>query len=106
MAFTAPITFTTGNVLTAAQMNSYVRDDINFLHDPPGCLISKTTNQNIATGVSGNQLTLGTIIYDTDSMTGTANQITISTAGVYHFSLDVEWGLQSGGARAAGVIDV
>ncbi len=29
MAWTAPITFTSGSVLTAAQLNTYLRDNLN-----------------------------------------------------------------------------
>jgi hypothetical protein len=102
VAWSTPPTFVSGNVLTAAQMNTYVRDNTNFLHDPPGCSISRGTNQNVTSSTSGVGVTLGTVIYDTDSMTGgTANRITPSTNGIYMFSFDGEWAANAGGSRVA-----
>ena len=104
MAWSAPATFTTGNVLTAAQLNTNLRDNTLWLHDPPGCQISRTASIAITSSTAGVELTLGVINYDTDTMTGTANRIVTHTAGVYNFSFNVEWAAQSGGGRVAAIV--
>jgi len=102
MAWTTPATFTTGNVLTAAQMNTNVRDNTGFLHSPPGCLAQRTTNQSIGagslTGVGFN----ATDIYDTDTMhdpVGSSSLITFNTAGVYLVSATVQFAPSATGLR-------
>ena len=53
MPWTAPPTFVTGNVLTAAQLNSTVRDDLNYLFDQPMMLVSASANQSIPNNSAG-----------------------------------------------------
>lgn len=106
MAWTSPITFVTGNVLTAAQMNTYVRDNTNFVHSPPGCLATVGGTQSIATATNtACNFTLADI-YDTDSMhdnVGAPSIITINTTGVYFFWGAREYAPNNTGRRSLGI---
>jgi len=102
MAWSTPATFTTGNVLTAAQMNTNVRDNTGFLHSPPGCVAARTTAQVIATGTVTTLSFNATDIYDTDSMhdpVGTPTTITFNTAGVYECFVSCQFAANGTGAR-------
>lgn len=102
MAWTTPATFTTGNVLTAAQLNTNVRDNTNFLFDPPMVLATRTTAQSIPNATSTGVLFTATDIYDTDTMhdpSGAPGNIVINTAGVYDLWASVEWAANATGMR-------
>ena len=45
MAWTSPRTYTTGELITAAIMNTHVRDNFNALKTPPGGFVSDTADQ-------------------------------------------------------------
>jgi hypothetical protein len=82
--FTAGL-FTAGQILTAAQMNTYIRDNINFLYKPPMCVLNSTTPVGITASVNTDIL-YSTESVDTDTMHSTTvntGRITINTAGVY-----------------------
>jgi hypothetical protein len=105
MSWTTPPTFTTGNTLTAAQMNTNVRDNPNFLHDPPMVLAGRSSAQSIpnntATAIN---FTTGDV-YDTDSMHSTStnpSRVVANTAGVYLFWYFMEFaGVNTTGLREA-----
>lgn len=107
MAWTSPPTFVTGNVLTAAQMNTNVRDNTNFLHSPPGCLATRATAFSVATGTLTVVPFNGTDMYDTDSMhdpSGAPNDIVINTSGVYLVTASIFWAGNGTGARWMDII--
>ena len=102
MAWTTPATFTTGNVLTAAQMNTNVRDNSNFLHSPPGCLAIRSTAQSISNNVLTAVSFTGTDVYDTDSMhdpVGAPTVLSLNTVGVYLVTASVQFAANATGAR-------
>ena len=104
MAWIATVTFTTGNVLTAAQMNSYSRDNLNFLHSPPGCLVTRTTTQSIASSTNTLISYTAADIYDSDSMhdpVGSPTLVTFNTAGVYTLSASCQFAANNTGRRDA-----
>lgn len=85
MAWTTPRTWVTGEVVTAAQMNTHVRDDLNYLYNgrercrvtDPVQTITNDTETAIAFSAEG---------YDTATMHDNATnntRITIPTNGVY-----------------------
>lgn len=43
--WTTPRTWTTGEVVTAAMLNTHVRDNLNFLHDRHSCIVFKSADQ-------------------------------------------------------------
>ena len=85
---TVPSTYTwsAGEVLTAASLNTYLKDAVTFLRRPP-LLIGYGEDTSTSTGV-GTVLDFSTAVLDTDSMMDAANdQCDIQTDGEY-----VAWG--------------
>ena len=85
MAFTEPMTFSAGAVLTASQMNTYVRDNVDFLSEPPRALAYHNTTQSISTATE-TIMACNSEEYDSDTMhdPSTNNErLTASTAGTY-----------------------
>lgn len=64
----------------------------------PTALISNSTSQLTANNTEV-AVTFGTVGFDTDSMTGTANKITITHAGKYRFTALVQWAANATGYR-------
>lgn len=88
MAWTTPRTWATNETLTAANMNTHVRDALNWLaNDHPRCRATRTATQSMASGGVAVSFT-GTETYDVGSMhDGATNpsRITVPSggAGVY-----------------------
>jgi hypothetical protein len=103
VAWTAPITFVTGSQLLAAQLNTYLRDNSNFLFDPPMCLAQSTANLSVTTGGTGTIVPFAAAdIYDTDTMhdnAGAPTLITPKTAGVFFWTADVQFAGNATGSR-------
>ena len=99
MAWTTPSTYVAGAILTAASLNTNVRDNTGFLFKPPMCVVSRAS-QVFANATSANvEFTTETV--DTDSMhvttpAATATRITIVTAGVYIFTAGGVWATTAG----------
>lgn len=75
-------TWNVGDLETAAYFNSNIRDAVNFLLNPPAAEIYSSTATSLP-NATFTTLTLGGVLNDTDTMTSTANQLTIKTAGTY-----------------------
>lgn len=103
VAFTSPVhTFTVGETVTAATLNTHLRDNTTYLYDPPMCLATR------ATGLSCVNATVTPVLfntadkYDTDTMhdiVTNAGRITANTAGVYSFYANVAFAAAAGGVR-------
>ena len=85
MAYSTPSTVTTGDLITAADWNQNVVNNVIFLANPPACRVyhnaNQSVNDNTATVVAFNSER-----YDTDNMHSTSSntsRITINTAGLY-----------------------
>lgn len=91
MAFTTPSTWVAGAVLTAAQLNQQVRDNMRFLHGPPTVRLRRVGNQAITTATE-TSIQWTNEDYDTDTMwSSTANtKIIFRTAGKYTISANYE----------------
>lgn len=105
IAFTAPMTFVAGNVLTAAQMNTHVRDNMKAVGgaDKAACRVYNTTTQTIPTATL-TTLTFNTERFDTQAMHSTVSntsRITIATGwgGLYLFGAVVGWAVGSSNSR-------
>lgn len=103
MAYVDPNTVhnpSTGTVAPAAWGDT-IRDDLEFLVDPPVCAVKATSAQSV--GASSNTvLTAGTETFDNDTMHSTVtntSRITIQTAGRYLVFPTVRFAAASGGAR-------
>ena len=101
MAFNTPSTVSTGGTATAALWNTSVRDNINFLVDPPMCQAQRASNQTI-TSASSTAIAMTGDVFDTDTMhdpTTNNTRITCNTAGVYLFTGTIQFDANSSGVR-------
>jgi hypothetical protein len=66
MAWTDPKTWDVGEVLTASDLNTHLRDDLDYLHDnPPYALLDSVSNSSYAGWGSEADLLTGTAVdYD------------------------------------------
>jgi hypothetical protein len=90
----------TGDVLTSSGYNT-VLTTLNSHTVPPMCQMAVTASFSLTTTATNYTLTSSSFPIDTDSMSGTANQITISTAGVYLVSYSISFATNATGYRAA-----
>ncbi len=86
-------TFTSGQILTATQMNG-IGTNVNNYRVPP--MVRLTGSANLTSYTSGNVITYNTETYDTDDMHSNVtntSRITFQTAGVYlvSFSVRATW---------------
>lgn len=96
-----PPTFTVGQKLTAALMNTNVRDAVNFLVASPLCVCTNTAGQSI-TNNTLTALTFDTESTDIDGMHSTVtntSRLTAVTAGWYYLSASVAFAFNATGQR-------
>lgn len=67
MAWTTPRTWATSEVVTAAMLNTHLRDNLNWLHGHHGCLLFKSANQTVASG-NNDVISWNSESYDTDAL--------------------------------------
>lgn len=92
------MTIAPGEPLPAAVVQQ-IRDNQEFLIDPPACSVYNTAAQSVPTGTN-TALTADSETYDNDSMHSTASnthRITAQTAGRYLFFASVEFAASTGG---------
>ena len=83
MAWTAPITLTVGQLMTASYLNTYVAANLTFLASPATALVyfagAANTNANVY-----NVFTFNSVVYDSTSGFNTGTGLyTVSVAGIY-----------------------
>lgn len=106
MAWTTPMTFTTGNVLTAANLNTDVRDNTNYLFDQPMAVVS---DNGVGTSIANNtitNMTMGLTILSSPGITialATA-KFTPTFAGTYQTWANFTWSANATGVREQGVL--
>lgn len=96
-------TWTAGEVITAAELNSNVRDAGNFMLSWPVCEARQTIVQSLATG-SGTAISLDTNEIDTDGGHSTVtnnSRYTAKTQGRFMFSGGVGYATSGAGSRWA-----
>lgn len=100
----APRTWTVGELLTAAKMNTDVRDGLNFLLSPPRALLHKSTNQSVTSNTFAS-ITWNSEQYDNDAAHSDAtnpSRYTAQTAGWFEFHALIQYeGTSSTGDRQA-----
>lgn len=92
MPWTTPRTWATSDVVTAAMLNTNVRDNSNWLHNFHGCYLWKSAAQTVANG-NNDVISWNSELYDTDALHDPAtnnSRITIPTG------LDGYWGFAAG----------
>lgn len=104
--FTTPRSYSTGDVVSAADMNTHWRDNVGFLWDRPAVRVTRTTAVSMITG-SAMGLAWEAEEFDTDSMWnagGSASDkelLHVNTAGVYLVQLQFGWAANTAGDRHA-----
>lgn len=102
MGWTTPRTWATNEVVTSANMNTHVRDNLAFLGTPPRCSVSNSAAVAVTTATA-TILNANTEAYDNDTMHSTVSntsRITINTAGVYLFVGRINYQPNASGDRS------
>jgi len=101
MPFTTPKTWSTNEVVTAANMNTHLRDNMAFVASPPQCSVQAAVSQSVPTGTH-TSLIAPTENFDNDAMHSTVtntSRITITTAGRYQVMATLVFGANATGIR-------
>jgi hypothetical protein len=101
-------TWNAGETVTAAQLNSNVRDAVNFYKALPFGYAYRTAAQTVANGGSWTRADLDTEYYDNDAMytTSTPGRITIVTPGLYFVEGQLRYSSSSSGTYRAARIQL
>ena len=102
MAWNTPKTWAVGDILTASDMNTYVRDNTDFLNAPPSARVYNDADISVANNTLV-ALTFNTERWDTDTIHNTStntNRLTCQTAGLYHIYGTVLFAANATGQRA------
>lgn len=105
MAWNNPKTWASGNVLTASDMNTYVRDNTLYLYAQSGLSPSCRVYNNAAISVENDgpvALTFNTERWDTDDMHSTVSntgRLTCATPGIYHVYGSIRFASNNTGNR-------
>lgn len=76
-------TFTQFLVLTAAQLNQYLRDNVNGLLKPPRAHFYRTSNQAAIPNITWTKVLFTTALYNEGLTWDSAGRVTVAEAGVY-----------------------
>ncbi len=99
----SPPTFAVLQKLTAALMNTNVRDSVNFLIAPPLCVVTHSTTQTLTTSTN-TPIVFDTEATDTDGMHSTVSntsRLTAVTAGYYILTGHIPFASNATGSRHA-----
>lgn len=110
MAWTSPRTWAVAETLTAALMNTHVRDNLNWLaNDRPRCRANMTGTQNITTSTTTAVQFGGADTFDTGPMHDPSSNNTRLTVpsgggGLYMIGVDnIGWQADNNGVRDLGI---
>lgn len=93
MPYTAPAAVTSGAVISKTTFGDVVIADLNFLANPPLCIVTHNANQSFADNTEATPA-FNTETRDTNGMHDTVtnnSRITIATAGVYWVEFNLEF---------------
>lgn len=105
-AIPAPRTWQDGELVTAAEMNTEIRDAIGFLLNPPqASVIQSGTTQNMPSSTATN-ITFDTMQFDSDSIWDASqpDRLTIQTPGFYIVNAIFSWSSDPGGFRRGEIL--
>ena len=104
MAYVTPRTWVAGDVLTAAQLNQDIRDNVGFLGNPPRAQARRTSVQSIP-NAAWTLVTFTVEDVDTNTMfaVGTGDRFTCQTAGRYLICFSAEFATNGTGTRMFGI---
>lgn len=106
--WTAPKTWTVGEVLPAADLNTYVRDNTLYHHDPPRCAVRLTSTQTV-TNATDHPLAWDEAVWDSHGDmwdVGAPGTVTITRDGVYSIHCATLWGDSTDAGKRAIFMDV
>lgn len=108
MAYTTPTTRSTGDLITAAEWNTDLVDNIQFLANPPHCAVRHSSNQSHTTNGAWQAVVFNTEDEDTANLHSTSSntsRITIPAGlgGLYAVSACIEFAGSAAGLRALGL---
>lgn len=101
MPYTTPTTRTTGDLITAAQYNVDLVDNVKFLRDPPKCQLGKAAVQSAANNTFV-VVTWTTEAVDTNGMHDNVTnntRITAVTSGIYYVWTSIMFAVNATGYR-------
>jgi hypothetical protein len=90
----SPRTWAVGELLTAAKLNTDLRDGLNLLLAPPMAVLRRSATQSIATGGSGTAVDWTVEDLDRDnghSLVTNISRYTAQTAGWYDLTVGIAW---------------
>lgn len=108
MAYTTPKTWTVGDVLPAADLNTHVRDNIAWItNDHPRCRVYRNSDQTISTSTD-TAIAFGQERFDVGGMHSTStntSRVTIPSggAGLYLLTASVRWAGNATGYRTLSI---
>lgn len=103
-----PRTWTVGELLTAAKLNTDLRDGLNFLLASPRAQLYKTAPQSTATGTF-TTLSFDAEVIDSDGAHSTStnnSRFTAQTSGWYQVSASIHWNPDSTAGFRMTTIDI
>lgn len=104
----SPITWVTGVVVTASQLNTNIRDALNFFITPPLCVMRQVTGQSVGGG-GYTAVTWDTEDIDRDgghSTVSNTSRYTAQTAGWYDIQSTLVWPLSMTGNWVGTVLQI
>lgn len=107
MAWSTPRTWVTGELVTAAIMNQYVRDQQDWLVGGHGCKVYRSTNQSIPHSATATAISFTAEHADTDGYHSNVTDPSRATipaglAGYYSVASAVRWTGNAAGRREIG----
>lgn len=101
LSFSAVPDKTIGDVFTEAMWDTYIRDNINLIGNPPTACATSNAVQSIPTSSYGTTAALAVEEWDTDAMYTPGNgSIVVNTPGIYIVQWALHWAA-AGGRREA-----
>lgn len=104
MAWTSPRTWVVGETLTAALLNTHIRDNENWLAtDSPRCSAIRTATQSVLNATNTVISLTGTDEFDTAAMHdpagGTPSRVIVPSGGqgLYQVNANIQWAVSTGG---------
>ncbi len=100
MAIPVPRNWSTGEMGTAALLNTHIRDALEFFVTPPWCWVTSSANQSIS-NTTWTTLTWDTQLVDSDNMMalGTETVMTVRTPGCYAIHAQIMYAADVDGVR-------
>lgn len=102
MAWTAPKTWVVGELATAAMLNSFLRDNLNFLRAGAACRFRRSTTQSISNNSDTDLASFDVTDFDTEGTMHNGsfpNWIFLSRPGLWHIGAACDFATNSTGKR-------